>query len=188
MKPDQLPDEVNWLALISEGNEHAFAQLFDFYKNRIYTTALGFLKIPAAAEEIVQDCFLKIWLRRKDLSHVINFEAYLFTIARNAVFDRLKKQAYEASGRRLLTEISNSLSDSDFLVRRHECEKMLQSAISELPERQQAIYLMASNEGLSHEEIALKLGISPQTSRSHLTRALRNIRNRVRDLLSIMLF
>ena len=57
-------DESELLHQLKQGSEFAFTQIFDHYRSRIYTVALTYLKSSALAEEIVQDVFLKIWLKR----------------------------------------------------------------------------------------------------------------------------
>lgn len=78
------------LQLLAQGNEAAFAILFNNNRNKIYSKAYELTESIVIAEEIVQDTFLKIWLRRETFGEVTHFKAYLFTITRNYVFSALK--------------------------------------------------------------------------------------------------
>ena len=72
--------------LVSElkgGNEKAFRSLFDLYYQDIYGYSISILKSKEAAEENVQDVFMKVWMNRESLNLEQSFKAYIFTIARN---------------------------------------------------------------------------------------------------------
>src|SRR5579863_7598535 len=81
---------------------NAFNCLFDSYKNRIYGYVLAIAHSPYAAEEITQEIFIKLWLRRDILHEVENLDGYIFTIARNKTLNHLRKAAYDV---RLLREL-----------------------------------------------------------------------------------
>ena len=90
-------NEYELLRQLGAGSEYAFTRLFDHYRGTIYGVALKFLKSPVLAEEIVQDVFLKVWHKREEMAGVKNLDAYLFIMARNFIFDRIKKMSYEAA-------------------------------------------------------------------------------------------
>ena len=85
--------ENELLRLIAEGDKNAFTQIYNNYRNKIYSIAFDLTESTAVAEEIVQDVFLKIWVKRDSLNEVEHFRAYLFTITRNYVFTALKRIA-----------------------------------------------------------------------------------------------
>jgi DNA-directed RNA polymerase specialized sigma24 family protein len=70
--------EKDLLHLVAQGDKVAFTRLFNNYRNKIYTIAFELTESSATAEEIVQDVFLKIWLKRASLNEVTHFQAYLF--------------------------------------------------------------------------------------------------------------
>ena len=76
--------------LVSElknGSEKAFRALFDLYYQDIYGYSISLLKSKEAAEENVQDVFMKVWQHRENLNTGQSFKAYIFTIARNQAFN-----------------------------------------------------------------------------------------------------
>ncbi|MDX2048235.1 MAG: RNA polymerase sigma-70 factor [Chitinophagaceae bacterium] len=168
--------EHEMLLLLNTGSEFAFTQIFNHYRGRIYAVALKFLKSPAPAEEIVQDVFLKIWLKRYELHMVENFEAYLFTMARNFIFDRLKKMAYETAAQSELRGEETAINDTEYLVRQRQCLQLEQEAIQLLPPQQKLVYHFSKTEGLSHETIAQKMQLSRLTVKTHMAKALQSIR------------
>src|SRR3569833_308441 len=95
VKTLSLPNETDLLALVAEGNEKAFGLLFHHYRPRIYSYAFHLFRNINLADELVQDVFLKVWLNRDKLPHILKFESWVFIITRNQVFDTLKLLARE---------------------------------------------------------------------------------------------
>jgi RNA polymerase sigma-70 factor (family 1) len=173
-----LPNENDLLARVAEGDEKAFALIFHHYRRRIYSYAYHISGSSAQADELVQDVFLKVWLYRDKIPHILRFDNWLFTIARNQVFDMLKSMAREASLRRQIAGLpapdANPVEDR-MLTR--ENEQQLQRALDKLSPRQKQIFTLSRNEGLKHEEIASQLHISRHTVKTHLVQALKTLRN-----------
>lgn len=169
--------EKEWIQLIARGDEAAFTALFDAYKDRIYTIALRLTGSGIQAEEIVQDVFLKLWLKRETLAAVEHFRAYLFTSTRNRVFDTLKRMVRR---QQITAEMSLTWpaeqSDTDNLLLDKEYQAILHEAVERLPERQREIYRLMKEQGLKRHQVAEQLDISPETVKMHLSQAMRSIR------------
>ncbi|MBN9382343.1 MAG: RNA polymerase sigma-70 factor [Chitinophagaceae bacterium] len=174
-------DEISLLSAIAKGDEAAFRQLFDRYWDNIYGVAFAFTKSPVIAEEMAQDVFVKIWLRRTELPQVKKFGDYLFIIARNHIFSELRKKIHEQPfSDHLLNyfqEVTNT-PENQLLFR--ETEQLLLKAIQQLPPQQHLVYCLSREQGLNQEEIAAKLDISKNTVKSHMNKALQFIRNYLR--------
>jgi len=169
-------NENELLFQLQNGNEEAFSQLFTQYRATVYNVSFKFLKSSVLAEEVVQDVFLKIWLKRNEMSAIRDFKAYLFIMARNFIFDRMRKMAYETAAQAELKKAPFYIDDTEHLVRHHQCEQLLKEAVELLPPQQKQVYYLAKVEGLSHEKIAEKMQISRLTVKAHMARALHNIR------------
>ena len=170
-------NEEELLAFIAQGDELAFTRLFDNYRDRIYSIAFKISHSTTIAEEIVQDVFLKIWLRRDRLIEVENFNAYLFVITRNHVYKSLKQIAknYELTA---FTEKDHLAGDnnSEDLVMEKEYDSLLKKAIDRLPNQQKQVYQYIKEKGLKREEAAGLLHLSPETVKYHLAEDMKNIR------------
>lgn len=175
MWPDYNEHEL--LIRLKGGSEDAFTQLFNHYRNRIYAVALKFLKSSVLAEEIVQDVFLKVWLKRNELDAVKRFDGFVFIMARNCIFDRIKKIGYEETAQSELSYQASYIDDTEHLVRQHQCQQLLQEAIDQLPPQQRRVYCLSKVEGLSHELIAEQMQLSRLTVKTHMSKALQSIRN-----------
>jgi RNA polymerase sigma-70 factor (family 1) len=173
-----LHNERELLQMVSQGDEQAFATVFDHYRNRIYGVALKLTHSTTVSEEIVEDVFLKIWTRRVTLNEIESFSAYLFTIARNETYKILKQIAknYKIV---LLSENNESLihnNTEDYLIDK-EFTSLLQKAIDRLPHQQKQVYKLMKEEDLKRGEVAELLQLQPETVKFHLAQAMKNIRN-----------
>lgn len=162
--------------MLADGSEYAFAKLYDHYRGKVYSVAWHFLKSPALAEEIVQDVFMKIWLKRQEFREVQQSENYLFVLARNLVLDRLRALSYEADSQRAWPTRETYADDADHRLRHHQCAELLSEAVDRLPQRQREVYRMAKIQGLSQEAIAGELQLSRLTVKKHMAEALKFIR------------
>ena len=160
------------------GNHLAFRKLFDTYRNDLYKYCLSMLHSKTYAEEIVQDVFLKVWLKRESLNPELSFKAYLFTITRNKTLKFLKKAA---NNRKLCEEVfytSQKITNAtERTIRESELEIIKNKALNKLPPKRLLIFEMSRNEGKSYEVIAEELRISPHTVRNQMSKALETLRN-----------
>ena len=173
-----LSNENDLLARIAKGDEKAFAPIFHHYRRRIYSYAYHLSGSSSQADELVQDVFLKVWLHRDKIPHVLRFDNWLFTIARHQVFDMLKGIAKEASLRRQIAELLDPEANpvEDRMLTR-ENEEQLQRALDQLSPRQKLIFTLSRHQGMKHEEIASHLHISRNTVKTHLVQALKTLRD-----------
>jgi len=167
---------------LTKGNLHAFSILFDRYGKRLFHFSNGYLKSVEDAEEIVQDVFLKIWNIRKELVVDKSFESYLFTIAKNAILNKIRKSKLEhayLSYVKLHPDQNVSLDDElDF----SELDKAYKDAIERLSPRRKEIFLLSKEQHLPNSEIATKMNISIKTVENQMTSATSEIRKTLRSL------
>ena len=169
--------EQELLQLITKGDEVAFAALFNNYRNKIYSIAYELTESTVIAEEIVQDTFLKIWLRRETLEDVTHFKAYLFTIARNYVFSALKSIARRQNMElKIVQHTPGFYSDTENRVIQKEYDAILKQAVNSLPPKQKEVYLLMKEQGMKRHEVAAALQVSEETVKTHLAQAMRAIR------------
>ena len=86
------PITKNIIQRIVSGNEASFRIFFDYYWDNLYSVAFAFTKSETLSEEIVQEVFVKVWLKREYLASVNNIESWLFIIARNHILNVLQKK------------------------------------------------------------------------------------------------
>src|SRR2546423_1429309 len=137
-----LGNEKNLLLLVARGDEISFTRLFNHYRSNLYTTALRMTGDEGVAEEILQDAFLKVWLKRETLPAIENFGGWLYTIAENLTYNAIKRLQREKKQSKELNEyllpdvpgiINDDLQDKEY-------EAVLNTAVQRLPEKQQQTY------------------------------------------------
>lgn len=159
----------------------AFQVLFDKYSARIYKFSLGYLKNKLEAQEIVQEVFMKIWSVREELSTEKSFDSFLFTIAKNAVLNTIRKSNYHQAylNYAMLNPGKNVLLDEELNF--NELKKAYQRSIENLPLRRKEIFVLSREQGMSNAEIAESLGISVKTVENQMTSALADIRRNLKS-------
>ena len=180
-------DENKLLLELSQGSELAFTNMYNQYKNIVYSTAFRITKSKIQSEEAVQDIFLKIWQNRESLTEINNFENYIYIISRNHLFNSIKKIARETN---LISEISaneNSFIDTDNSIKDEQYNTILNQIVDQLPPQQQKVYKMAKWDGLSHQKIGENLGISTETVKKHMSQALKFIRLKISPYMNMFM-
>jgi RNA polymerase sigma-70 factor (family 1) len=175
----QLQDEKELFAQMAKGDVLAFTSIFNHYNQVIYPVILRIIKSEEAAEEIVQDVFLKLWQNRTTFSEIENHNAFLFRMASNKTLDVLKKLSREKGMLMRFQQKENQQKQDNTsqLLDFKESERLVNRAIDQLPSQRQIIYKLSRNTGLSHKEIAERLNISHNTVRNQLIEALKFIRS-----------
>ncbi len=169
--------EQQLLLLIAQGDEAAFSILYNNYRNKIYSIAYELTESTEIAEEIVQDTFLKIWLRRETFGEVLHFKAYLFTITRNYVFSAMKLIARRQSIEKMaVQDMPIFYSDTENQLVQKQYEEILKRAVDSLPAKQKQVYKLMKEKGYKRNEVADELQLSSETVKTHLAQAMRSIR------------
>lgn len=164
-----IPDERELLARIANGDERAFKTLFEGYYHNLGKYVFQLTGSVSLAEEIVQDAFIKVWLKKEYLVEVKNFSNYLFILCRNHTYNEMQKKATE---RNFIDRLSHRITDQhnnenpDTLSEKY--RELVEEAIEKLPPQAQKVYLMSRDERMKYEEIAQALQISPVTVKKHI--------------------
>ncbi|HVW98367.1 MAG TPA: sigma-70 family RNA polymerase sigma factor [Mucilaginibacter sp.] len=164
-------DDIELLAGVSKGSRLAFDILYEKYWKTVFNAAYKRANDREIAEDIAQDVFVQLWTRNTDIV-ITNLSAYLSIAARNGVFKRMGKEDRYTELTDELQDIQNSLDSTDANILHKEFLNAFAELIESLPSQQQAIFKFRFNEGLSSQQIAEKLQISPKTVRNHIGRAL----------------
>jgi len=147
--------------------------IFALYHKRIFRFSISYLKNDNDAYDIVQDVFIKVWENRLTLNPDTNFDAYIFTITKNALFSLFRKRLTEKKYLDYLSELTISNNhdtekQTDYIFLQQKYEEL----VEKLPTKRKEIFLISRKTGLSNKEIALRKGISEKTVEDHLSKSL----------------
>lgn len=173
---------------IKNGNEHTFEILFKNYYPYLCHFASQFLTDDIAAEEVVQDIFVKLWEKRKSIIIESSVKSYLFKMVKNQCLNiiqhnKIKNQYAEKVKE---TPLLNQTT-SDF-YNAVELSQAIEKSINAMPEKRKEIFKLSREEGLKYKEIAEKLKISIKTVEAQMGIALKYLREKLKDYNQIFTF
>lgn len=177
-------NESNLIAGIKHGSVSAFEHMFVRYYHTFYGLAHGLVKDDWVAEDIVQNVFMKVWLRRATLKEDESLYVYLFVLTKYEVLNYFRSRTT-----RMVDRISEhgyrDIPDLSIDDTRREAElsSALEAAVEALPPRRREIFRMSRFEYLSAKEIAVRTGLSVRTVEKHLELALRDLRSKLNPFL-----
>ncbi len=162
---------------LSEEQESAIEDLFNYYYPRLYEFSKSFLKLEQGIDDILQEVFIRIWQNRKNIKDPASFNSYIYTITRNLLLNELRSRLNQNNIKEEIRKLSvaqeyTSSEELDYKDFKNSLDKI----ISELPERQKEVFMLSRAEGLSHKEIASKLEITPKTVEYHISLAIKSVK------------
>ena len=170
--------EVSFVFALQRGDPSAVDYFFNKYAKQLYHFSLSYLKSEYDAEEVVQEIFLKIWEKHRNIDPNQAFSKYLFTIAINSIrknfLERAKEEKFKLELYNVLVEETSQEKEE---INYYLYLKVLNEQIELLPEKRKEIFVMHKKEGLTVTEISEILSISPKTVENQITSAMKSIRN-----------
>ena len=171
------------LALIQDGSGQAFAVLVERHTDRFYRLAYRYLQDRAAAEDAVQEAFLKLWENPAlwQPQRHSKFTTWFYRIIVNLCLDQRKKKRPEALDNDGL--IADDRAPADELMMREQEQKMMEKEIAALPERQRTALNLCFDEGLSNQEAAQVMGVNLKALQSLIMRGKTTLKERLKAYL-----
>ncbi len=179
--PISMAEFLNRIA--ERGDADAFRKLFQAYAPRVKSYMMRQGADANTAEELAQETLLTVW-RKAKLYSVDKGSAttWIFTIARNLRIDRLRKEMTWVELPEGRSEEASEDATPDEALSERERRERVQQALAELPADQHEVVALSYVEGLSHSEIADRLGLPLGTVKSRMRLAYGKIREAVEDL------
>ena len=174
--PPDDPD-VALMLRVQAGDEGAFRLLVERNGRRVLSLAYRYLGERSAAEDVVQETFLKLYQARDRYRPDARFGSYLLRIASNLCVSKLRKRrplslsaGDDDEGRGAEPEDERARAPDDALAR-DELHAKVRAAVAQLPERQRLAILLNKFEGLDYKEVGEQLGLTVPATKSLLHRA-----------------
>ena len=171
-----MPDELILFEKMQRGDTSALEYFFREYTDVLYYRALGFVKDNLAAEDIVQEVFIRFWQLRKNLKITDSVPGYLCKAVDHRCHNYLEhlkvKHRYEESQKweEVMEEVSEDEDELNIMRER------LKVFVDSLPEKCREIFVLACIEGLKYREVAERLDVSVNTVKTQLKSAYSKLR------------
>lgn len=177
--------EQEILVKINLGEEAGLKGLFELYYKPLCVFALNFIDSYEEAEDLVQDIFVRFWIRREKMTFQGSLRAYLFSAVQfNCIKLAKQKRKYHFDGIENYEEILEAKYTSEEL---EEKQELLYREIEKLPEQCRKVFEAVILQDMKYKEAAEQLGLSVNTVKTHLARALKQLRNILNVIVLLLL-
>jgi RNA polymerase sigma-70 factor (ECF subfamily) len=181
MQPDKaVSDRELWRLITQENDTPAFELLYRRYMQVLMAAIYKWSEDRAEAEDILQETFLDLWEKRKQIHIKQDIFPYLYSITRYKIFDRLREKKltnrqlhawHSVSGE--ATVPSTAFREEDLASK----EILVSSELAQFPAQMKRVYLLSAEQGMSIREISEELLVSPYTVKNHLQKIRKRLRN-----------
>ncbi len=179
---NKISDDANLVKRLHKNDIFAFNELYRKYSPKAYNFIIKHLDTKEDTKDLLQELFITIWNKRKDINEELSFNSYLFTITLNLIRKHFRKKVKDRNIINKWTETAVHYSqDSAYLAETHNLELISNKIINELPAKRKKVFELSRKEGLSNDEIALKLNIKKKTVENHLNLALKYFRKKYKS-------
>ena len=161
-------------------NTMNFEDLFRCSYRPLCMYALHYLGDADQAEDVVQESYTALWEKLHEGAHVLNRKSYLYMMVRNRCLDHLRKKGIPTES--LKPYDTYGIIDDDQAQERSQTEARLWTAIDSLPEKCREVFILSKRDGLKYEEIAEELGLSVNTVRNQISKALKVLKEGVQKV------
>jgi len=168
------------------GKEEAFDFIFRKYYKVLIIQAVRFVHDQDSAQSLVQDCFVRFWEKRGQLSSIEDLYSYLFFMVRNRCIDHIREQK-----RIHLVPLTDQAefpgNETEDTIQASDLNSHLWQAVAKLPERSRMAFEYSRIDGLTYSQISEKMGVSNKAVEALISRALKVLRANLVDFLCILI-
>ncbi|WP_437918101.1 RNA polymerase sigma factor [Sphingobacterium sp. LRF_L2] len=174
--------------MLKAGDHAAYTEIYHRYKKLLYLFAFKRLGSKEEVLDVVHEVFLSLWLNHASIQIQYTLSTYLHAAVRNKIANIFAHKQVEE---RFLESLDNFLTTefdvSDHLVRHHQLETQIDKEIKALPIKMRKVFELSRISELNRAKIAEELGLSEETVKSHLHKALKRLRAKLGPLINIFL-
>jgi RNA polymerase sigma-70 factor (ECF subfamily) len=175
-RPGGAPADEELIARVSWREEPALGEIYDRYNRLVYSIALRIVGDRESAEEVVQDVFQAVWLSAGSFQPSGSFSAWLIGITRHRAIDATRSKRYRARAREDLLDDTRLAGAGESAADTLMLRSVVRAALEQLPHSQRQAIELAYYGGLTHNEIAVRLGEPVGTIKSRMRMGLMKLR------------
>ena len=188
MTTSNYSDNSTLILCLKNGDQKAYSYIIDTHFQKLCVYAYGLSRNSEIAEDIVQNCLLKIWEKRAQLEETLSLKSYLYKMVYNEFVDIYRKNKSLSLLEQKYQQSVESFMVEDDEESFHSAVNAVRKEIDKLPEKCKVIFILSKKEGLTNAEIAAHLDISIKTVEAQITKAFSILREIFKDKLSYILF
>ncbi len=175
-------EDIGLFQRMQQDDSQAFEEIYYRYFLKLSNTAFKRLQDRAATEEIIQEFFVNLWLKRHRLPELKNPESYLQTLLRNSVIDWFRSQTRQDgfAAERMAQPDYQIANATEQQILYADLQRAYESTVGQLPDKCRQVYTLHQR-GYSVNDIAEQLQIAPKTVESHLLKAHTTLRHLLKD-------
>ncbi len=184
VKPDHKPPDPILAGLIrrgKEGDAKAMEEIYERFKSSFFNLAYRYTYDRVAAEDLLQDIFIKILTHLRDVDRDETFVSWMYRIAINECYSYLRRKRSRQARTVNLSSIEGKEEEAVYDSHERRVRQSIDEAIQELPDKLRAVFVLHDVQGFKHEEVAATLGIEVGTSKSQLFKARLKIREFLKE-------
>lgn len=173
---------------IKRDDNGAYEMVFREYYRPMTAYAFRFLGNLADSESTVQDVFLRLWQKRKEIMITSSLQNYLFRSVKNHCINYIEHEKIKTGYQTMVIRDEADRSEYSEFFLEFGLKKRIEAAIALLPAKRQEIFRLAREDGLKYREIAERLEISVKTVETQMTLALRQLRESLKEYKNLVMF
>lgn len=173
--------ERELISRIRKSDLVSFKIIFERYYNGIYLFTRGIVDEEFHAEEIAQNVFIRLWLKRETLDPEKNFNSFIYLLTRHEIADYFRSDTYYRRALRIdmLQDASSVQAQAENSYDVAQLKRMINEEMDKMPPQRKEVFRLSRIVGLSNDQIAEELHISKRTVEGHLNAALKTLREKV---------
>jgi len=174
-------NELHFLKRFRSGDQKALEQLFGAYYPMLCDQIHRIIRDRAQTEDVAQELFMDLWKKREQLPEISSWPAYLRRAARNRALNVIRGRKIRWEQLDDQFDIHTETPSAQLQMEHDDLKLVLQQAIQALPERCRLIFTLSRYEDLSYKQIAERLDISVKTVENQMSKALKVLREVVKE-------
>jgi len=180
VKETVIKDEIYWIESFKAGASEALAHFFDLHYKALCFFVEGIIGNMAEAEDIVADCYLKLWKGNKQIESTQNIKGFLYVSCRNGCMDYFRKlKVKTAAQEEAFRQLNQQHGQLFYEVVKTDVMEILALELESLPDLQRQIIKLLYFEQKKTDEIAEMLGLSVKTVRNYKALAVESMKNSI---------
>lgn len=180
-------DERYLISGLKNRNKIVFDFVFNYYYSGLCAYARRWVEDPHTAEDLVQDFFVRLWMKSSTLEITSSLKSYFFNSIKNRALDHLKHVRVKEEYRSKTLQAAEGNEYVSWEFTEPELTEIIEMGMNKLPPRCREIFILSRFEGKNNREIAESLGISKRTVEIQVSNALKILRSELKDYLPLML-